>query len=166
MVPFVKGDPEHDFWKQNPELKIMSPFDELVKKKNGSKIMWAIYLWKDPKSPWNRIGVEDRKLEIEENYLGSKIDLEDYSFYANEYERKCLSIREQAYSSQAEGILEFKEYYDGISWADNSDKKIDLLKARQQLLKLLEEVEEAASEEYQYNVEGGRTESILETGEI
>lgn len=166
MVPFVTGDPEHDFWKQNPQLKSMTPFDELYKDKKGSMKMWAIYLWRDPKSPWNRLGVKDRKLEIEENYLKGKIDLDDLSFYAREYEIKCLSVSERDYLNMSEAVQEYSDHYHSLSWEDNSKEKMELLDKWDKIHKQLKDAEASANEEYMYQVEGNRTESLLETGEI
>lgn len=166
MVPFVSGDPEYDFWEQNPELKILSPFDDLYKDKDGSKLMWAIYLWRDPKSPWNRLGVKDRKLEIEENYLKGKVDLDDLSFYAREYELKCLSISERDYLNMSKAVQEFSEQYHKLSWKDDTKEKMNLLDRWDKIHKQLKEAEATAHEEYLYQVEGNRTESLIETGEI
>lgn len=169
MVPFVDGDQDYDFWKQNPQLKTMSPFSELKNKKNSSEIMWAIYLWKDPKSIFNRIGTADRKEIVEKEYLKGKIKLDKYEKYADAYSEKCLSVKEKAYISWARQVEDFQEQYLSLPWDGTKERtmvKKQMMEAIPKMYDALSKAEAEAAEETRYRLDGGRIESIIESNDI
>ena len=73
----VTGDPDIDFFKQNPELKFHNFGHSLIEKfgeKEAGIIMWAIYLAEDPDSTLYQshlIQVERRDM-IQKTYLNKK----------------------------------------------------------------------------------------------
>lgn len=167
MVPFVKGDHHADFWKQNPELKTLSPFDELVKKKHGSKIMWAVYLISDPKSIYNRYNKEERIKRVEDDYIKGDFRLSTYKKYLEEYPKLCLSTTEKAYLTWCKEVEDFSNYYESLPYnEDNIKMKQSMLKDMDKIWNSLKIAEKEASEEYMYKLEGGGMESLLELGDI
>lgn len=67
----ITGNPEKDFFDQNPELKFMSGFQKPLKelsKSEASKLMWSIYLLEDPDSKFYSIPYKDRIKEIKDLY--------------------------------------------------------------------------------------------------
>ena len=68
----VTGDPDSDFFTQNPELQFF-PFVKTLINKHGStdasKIMWSLYLVEDPKSKiYHAIHVDERIDIVEKRY--------------------------------------------------------------------------------------------------
>lgn len=166
MTPFVSGDPDRDFWEQNPELKYKKPFNALYKEKEGSRIMWAIYLTSDVKSRFHRYGPDEKRKEISETYIKRRFKLSDYESYIESYVEECLTEKERNYKKWGDMLRDFDKHFDSMSFNTSLKEKMEMLKQRDKLWKSYIEAESSAKEELKYRVEGDRIESILESGEI
>ena len=66
----ITGDPDRDFFEQNPELKYISEFKQFrAEHKKPSRLLWAAYFMCDPKSQFYKIPEDARRVEIAKNYL-------------------------------------------------------------------------------------------------
>lgn len=166
MVPFVRGDPARDFWKQNPEIKELSPFNKLFNKKNGSKAMWCVYKLCDPKSPIYRYGPEEKREEVQDTYAKGDVDVSKLTEYVAAYPSKCLTERERFYVKGGDMLREFDKHFDSLSFSRNLKDKMDMLDKRDKLWKSYLDAEKSAKDEFKYRTKGDRLESALETGEI
>ena len=64
MPKRVTGNPEKDFFEQNPEIKYMDIGHEVLKREGrakASKVMWAIYQSEDPDSQLYRIPIAEKR---------------------------------------------------------------------------------------------------------
>jgi hypothetical protein len=167
VVPFVTGDATEDFWKQNPELKTLSPFDEIVKKKYSSRAMWSIFMIKDPASIYNRYSETERIKKIEDNYIRGDFTLKTFKKQLEAYPIACLSISKKAYLTWVKEVESFSDYYEKLPYnADNIKVKQAMLKDKDKIWDSLKKAEQEANEEYMYKVEGNRMESLLELEEL
>lgn len=111
IVAHVK-DINKDFWEQNQQLAYMSPFHELKKKnKNSSKIMMALYLIYDAKSPFRATGMTEEEIitDVNKNFLGDeKFPWDDYQIYMEAYKDKCRSMLHKKLDSLIGEILEME----------------------------------------------------------
>lgn len=67
----ITGNPEQDFFDQNPELKYMTAFAKVqneLSKSEASKLMWSVYLLEDPDSKFYSMPYKDRLAEIQDLY--------------------------------------------------------------------------------------------------
>lgn len=70
-VELVQGNPELDFFEQNPELAFISDFKEVreeYSKDIASQMMWALYLSEDPNSKLYNVPYEDRLAELKKTF--------------------------------------------------------------------------------------------------
>lgn len=67
----INGNPEYDFFEQNPEYRYTSLCQEVIEKEGeaASRIMWLVYLSEDPRSSYYRIPIVERRQELATNYL-------------------------------------------------------------------------------------------------
>jgi hypothetical protein len=68
----VRGNPELDFFDQNPEWLYITECIELIEREGrprASRIMWSIYMIEDPESLFYRIPIDLRRGEVAKNYL-------------------------------------------------------------------------------------------------
>jgi hypothetical protein len=64
-------DPKTDFWKLNPQLQYISPFNKLKEIKNSSHYMWAVFFMSEPDEEINRFyrySISKRKENINNLY--------------------------------------------------------------------------------------------------
>ncbi len=102
-VTFIVGNPEEDFFQQNPQVRYFPEVQRLlgtVAEDVAGKIMWAIYLTEDPDSKYYPITYEERRKIIAENYLKQDdFDWGKYDFLVEAYPIMCLGITERWYKS-------------------------------------------------------------------
>lgn len=128
MIPFVElYSLEEDFWVQNPELSVMSPFAEFKKKKNSGEIMKAIYLIYDFKSKFN-IAKEPREKVIEDvnkNFLKQpNFDWSKYTDIVNAYIEKCKTPLQKDLEAMYFDLEGLRKYINRLSWEDDEEAKI------------------------------------------
>lgn len=100
-VKFIKGTPDEDFFKQNPEFQYRSIVKRLIKKegkKRASKIMWAVYLTEDLNSTYYTLRMEEKRKEISENYLEEPdFDWEEYQELIDAYPHMAMGVEAKNY---------------------------------------------------------------------
>lgn len=101
MSKFVQGNPELDFFDQNPELRYFPVIQQLLKSVGpevSSKIMWAIYLTEDPESKYYAMDKDDRRNVIAENYLKiPDFSWEEYDYIISEYPNIAMTQTKKWY---------------------------------------------------------------------
>lgn len=88
-VKFTVGDPDKDFFEQNPHWKYLESSVKLLKsfsKKLASKIRWALFLIEDPDSPYFRYPKVRRVEIVNNNYLK-----EDYTILYDDETMKIIN---------------------------------------------------------------------------
>lgn len=123
MSKLVSGDPEKDFFEQNPDLKIAFLTDELKKKYSGtelSKIFWSIYLYSDLNSKLYRIPEKERLLEIQRYY---KFNPDEYRDLISVYNRYVFTKEETLYRIQISKLDEITAYLSTLSLDDDTGFK-------------------------------------------
>lgn len=88
-LKFTEGDPDKDFFEQNPHWKYLDSTQVLLRKfdeKIASKIRWALYLILDPDSPYFRYSLAKRVEVVNRNYLK-----EDYYIEFDEITTQILN---------------------------------------------------------------------------
>lgn len=107
-MAFVTGNPEQDFFTQNPELQYISEFVALredVGDETASKILWSIYMIEDPNSKIFRMPTEDKILEVQTNYYPD-YDPEEYDDLPKVYAQYCMDKETWLYAIQIEKLDE------------------------------------------------------------
>lgn len=143
-MSFVTGNPEHDFFEQNVELKTISTFSNLLKdysKSEASRIMWSIYLMEDPNSKLYRIPKEDRLREIKSSYY-PEFDTKVFKEHIALYTRYNLSKEESLFKIQIDKLEEVTAYLKELEVEDDSDLK-KILDINSKLGKMWENIEKA-----------------------
>lgn len=77
-MKFTSGDPERDFFEQNPHWRYLDSSKKLLKdvgKKTASKVRWAVFLAADPDSPYYRYSVKKR-VEVVNREILKDVDVE------------------------------------------------------------------------------------------
>lgn len=78
----LKGNPEQDFIEANHDLKYISQVVDAYKKfgtEEASKIIWALLLVNHPGSQLFNAPLEEKRRDVETNYLGHSLEWDDYS---------------------------------------------------------------------------------------
>ncbi len=97
-VSFVDGDPSKDFFEQNPQLLAISSFAKMSKRKDGSKLMWAVFLIEDPKSKFFQRPEQSRRDLIANDFLGdASFNWGDLHQVILDYNENCISRVARAY---------------------------------------------------------------------
>ncbi len=76
---FTVGDPEKDFFEQNPHWRYLDSSIKLLKlvpKDLASKLRWAVFLIEDPDSKYHRYSKLKRVEIVNENYLKGEYVIE------------------------------------------------------------------------------------------
>lgn len=126
MAAFVTGDPNNDFFSQNPELGYISEFKALIDKygKNkASKIMWSLYMIEDPKSRIFRMPRKDKILEVKTNYY-PEFDDKAFSALGQTYGKYCMEKEEYLYSIQIEKFDQLTEFLRTLSLSESDDSDL------------------------------------------
>lgn len=109
-------DIEDDFWEMNPQLKYYPVFKDLydedssAKKKHSSKVMWCLWMLKDP-HPKNKVfhqSTEDQKEVI--NAFYKKFPWKRLEELEAVYSRYCLSRPKRDFIEMMETLTKRKEF--------------------------------------------------------
>ena len=76
-------DMKQDFFKSNSHLVVL--LGSFIKEKLSNKLMWAIAHYCDKSSPLNHLDDTNKRLAIEENLLGYKLDWVNYEEHIARY---------------------------------------------------------------------------------
>lgn len=173
-MSLISGDPNKDFFEQNPEIEYFSEVRAFIKKhgkKKAGKYLWATYMTEDPNSKlYKGTDLEERRKIVSKNFLNEEDfnwgDIEDcISFYP----RIMLTKEEVFFDIWARKLDEIKVYFNTTSIIDFND--VDkLLKAMNQVPKLIEGYEamknKMIASQKTTKVHGGKKESASESGAI
>ena len=102
----VSGDPNQDFWAQNPELEFhdfgQKAIEEYGREESGF-LMWAIYLIEDPDSTLYKANMllEERRVMIENTYLEKQgiknPDWEDLKSVIDGYTKSAMPLKKKRF---------------------------------------------------------------------
>lgn len=101
--PRIVGSVESDFWEQNPHVKYIEPYSELVSNPDGSRLMWLLFMIEDAKSPYRGQPREELIESKIKSYFRKPLDyssLSEYSLkwratFMTEEERMFLAIQDK-----------------------------------------------------------------------
>jgi hypothetical protein len=153
---FIVGNPEGDFFEQNPQLRYFPATQQLLSSaaENASKLMWAVYLTEDPESKYYALPYEERRRIIAENYLKDPgFDWESVAYLVEAYPDMSLSRIGRWYKQLSD---QFERMVQTVSTMDTIDQFKDVLSMYEKLDKVfkgLEVVENAMQKEKAKSVE-------------
>jgi len=168
MTPIRVKDIDKDFWGQNQQLAIMTPFSEFKKEKNSSKIMMAIYLIHDSKSDFIKAGMTTDEIikDVNKNYLEDEnFPWEKYQKIVDAYKDKCTSRLHKKVMNMLDEIDEIEKSRSELSWDDPNDAelKIKLFDASKKLFNEAIELQKRLNEEIaELELEGDYVPSMIE----
>ncbi len=167
----IQGNPDLDFLDQNPEFRYLTPFKNMLLSygpEESSRIFWAVYLMEHPNSSLYRIPREDRKQEIEDNYLEGEFPWEEDEIkdFSGEFMKLSLSKTQLLYKIWADKLDELSSYLAGLSF----DKKTEaaeafrIMEKMDKIWKAYFQAEQLVSDEDQKGeLRGGGARSFRET---
>jgi hypothetical protein len=176
---------ETDFWAENPQIRYITPFDDLYPMKESSKIAWWIYFMKDPDEAFNkfyRLPEKQRMETLNKNLIN--VDLSDPIIRKcyDIYDEMCLTSVQRALKQEINNMVKRSDFIDSLDYTHDKHvgfaangqpqiipgtaKMLDSM--RSQTKKIFDDykrIEEMFFEEKNENeVYGGRKESISEKG--
>lgn len=119
-------DIDGDFWEQNKELSLITPFSSFKKNPESNRVMKAIYLIWDAKSIFRKssMSTDDIIQDVNNNFLGEpNFDWDIYSEEVEAYRNICMSRVQKKLLDLLEGIDEIEEASQSLSWADEDEYK-------------------------------------------
>jgi hypothetical protein len=165
----VRGNPALDFFEQNPELEFREPCVTLLKnekKQEASKIMWAIYMLEDPDSQFYRLPVNQRKEEIENNFLkDNKFDWEKYKYVVDGYPSLVFSKEKYMFKIWSDKLDQLTSYLKDLDFSKEkeSEKALKIMKEMKPIWEGYEKVKgKMVEEESKTNLRGGAKQSSRE----
>ena len=131
-------DLDKDFWEQNKELALMTPFSSFKKKAKSDKIMKAIYLIWDSKSSFRKSGMSTEEImnDININFLNNAdFNWEPYEDIVEAYKDKCMSRLYKKVIAMLSELDDIDEARSNLSWEDEDQykQKIALFDASKKL---------------------------------
>lgn len=166
-IKFTVGDPEKDFFEQNPHWRYLDSSQKLIKMFSSeivSKLRWAAFYVEDPDSKFYRYPKSKRVELVNKNYLKDdfylefdedqmKIVNEDLDFLFNMYSTETMSkLKRDYYERELSYQLLVKQERDldgnnGKNLKDKADIQVKLSKIYDELKKAREEFEAENEEE-------------------
>lgn len=106
-----------DFWKNNFLISLIEPFDKIKKKKDSSKIMWCIWMMKDPNpiNPVVKIPEKDRVSAIKRYYPKYKENDKDIIAGLKAYPKTLLSNAAKAFVEEEDLMSDRAEMMKSMS---------------------------------------------------
>lgn len=125
----IQGDPEKDFFEQNPEVKYFPDFQKIIKeegsKERASRVMWAVYLTRDPNSDWYHMSTKEKEALAKESYLkDQEFDFDEYKWLIKAYEKNLMDVTERNFSVWVRKLEQMTNRLDELSFGDKNDKLI------------------------------------------
>jgi hypothetical protein len=163
----VTGNPELDFFEQNPILKVKTEFQDVLKKypKTASKICWAVFLIEDntKANPLKNMSREDRIEEVKQNYYD--IDIDEHKDLLRVYPTLCMTREQTMYKVQVEKLDEMTSFLRTLM-LDNTEEFDKAMKIMSNLGKMWASLEKSYSKmvdsDSKVNLRGNITESYRE----
>ena len=164
----VKGDPDKDFFEQNPELKFHNFGYKLIEdfgEKDAGIVMWAIYLSEDPDSTLyqSMLSQEERRDMIQKTYLNKKnlkrFDWESVENVIRGYIRASMPMQKLRFKNLNDS---FNDFLDEVRTTELSvDKKAKIFGQVKSMYQGLEVAEKAFMKEKET---GARTSGREQSG--
>lgn len=146
IVPSNLSIEDHDFFDYNPEMRYFDAVSKLyddVGPMIASRIMWAVYLTEDTDSDFYGLSIEDRRGQIESNFLKNDIfNWSEYQYLIDSYPEIVMTPAQRRYKklndnfdimlSQLEGqelkdasafYSKLKSMYEGLSFVEQKYKE-------------------------------------------
>lgn len=166
-MKLVTGDPDSDFFEQNPELKYFSQVDSLIAahgKAEASRLMWATYLTEDPRSKFYRMEKGERRREVATYYLRQPdFDWESIKEICDAYSRMSLSKEQVMFKIWADKMDEGIAFVKHLSFDEDDTKILRILDKIGKLWDTYEKVKNKMIEEEQRDqLRGGASKSFKE----
>lgn len=163
-------DEELNFWKSNPELKMMSGFKPIWDidkgKKESSDIMWAVYLFTDLRSKFRRMSENERISEITETFGSDVVNFKNplVKQAIEYYRRVCMTTAQRNFAEWEDMLNQRTEFLKSVSWDLETASDKDAMLGRTGKLwdmytKLKDEMEK---EEATGTLKGGGVKSFIE----
>lgn len=127
----IVGNPELNFFDQNPELRYISEIKKAVadySDKEASKILWAIYMIEDPNSKLYRIPKDKRIEEVRKNYY--EIDVDKFKELIKAYSGLIsMSKEERMFKVHVDKLDELTSYLQNLTLSapDEFEKALKIL---------------------------------------
>ena len=161
---------KHEFWTVNPEFKYVNPYDKLYNKGHNeeetSKIMWAIFLYCDLKSPKYRLRQSERLEDILKYFIeNEKLDfLERYQEYIEAYPKVVLTKIQRELKSWADKIEERNIFIESNKYGSRNFEMLDkMMKDSKFIWESFDKIKSKYDDEnIKTRARGGREESFLE----
>lgn len=163
----VTGNPDLDFFEQNPHLKDVTKFKEVLSrysKKEASKIMWAVFKTEDPNSPLYTMPVKERKSEVAKNYLNDPdFNWDSISDIIEVYKNMVMPKVEKMFKVWMDKLEGMTDYLDSLSYDTDDDKILKIFDKSSKIWESYEKIEAKMIEhQSKSSVFGGGDESIRE----
>jgi hypothetical protein len=166
-----------NFWKQNPQLRSISPYSSLYKKdktrnKEFSSIqMWAIWMFADvsTKNKFRRFNEEERKKEIESEYLTKKHKWEDLEEGIEAWPKLIMTYKQRLFASWKKKMEERDKFISNTEYNESSYIMLDkMMESTDKMWSRLQAIENDMIEEEEKGgtTKGGRPESAIEKGQF
>lgn len=164
---------EEDFWNLNQEIKYMSPFNKLYNsdltnnKEYSSQIMWAVYLYTDPDSRFARMSEDEKREEINLNYLlNDKFNWDEpiIKELINGYQDRLLTKLQKSYLRLLKKLEDRDNFISTTPYNEKNAQTLDKMFANSSAIyEQLAEIENQLNEEKKSGqIKGGRKESLSE----
>ncbi len=164
MLPLINNfDPFEDFFKSNPQLKII--FQKEFEDKVPSHHMWALFLYAHPSSKFYDEAPSTRKTLIYKDYLKEDptFSWDTYELTLELIETKVLSKAERALMRWEKSLHERDDFFASIPYSEATfEMKDKMLAATTKLWDQYEAVQERLSKEKVSQTHGDIEESLLE----
>mgnify|MGYP007050444226 CR=1 FL=1 len=132
----IYGNINTDFFDQNLEFLTIGVFKKFKESdKDASKFMWSLYQIYHQRSQIRYLPEEERVQEVEENYYGKRLSLGNNPL-VEKFKDLVYSDVYKSYLFWKEEMKMIDKSINEIKWtADNTKKKLDLLKAKAAIMK-------------------------------
>ncbi len=155
-----------DFWEYNGWLAMLDPYKSFKRKKNSSKIMWAISQIHHPNSPARATDRDINLLteEIQKYYLKAKtFKWDDYAEIIDAFKNDCLTNLEKQMVSWEESLVKRFEYGESLDWKTKRKEKDDVLLNHDKFVeKFLDIRSKVEQEKTQTSFRKGKALSLIE----
>lgn len=142
ITKFVQGDPEKDFFEQNPQIKYFPEINKVVKEEGlerAGKIMWAIYLTEDPSSKFYPMHLLKKRELVQHIYLeDEEFDWEQYKELIEAYPEYAMSHAKRRYKRLSD------KFDDLVHRLEDETDVTTLVRMYTNLEKILEGLDKAA----------------------
>jgi len=163
-------DPEEDFDQINPQIKYITPFQELHNNKdlNYSRTMWSIVFLTESDPEQNklyRLQLPERLKAIQNYYPEFNPDLEIIKTCIESYVYTCIPALRRSLTDTKNFLIRRSDYLNSVEYSIDNMKDIDTALSKSgKLWEEFEKVEErySTSKKDSSIIYGGRRESLAE----